>query len=194
MDFTAQEIVSVEITPKLSLMERLLALTAGVAHAKIAEGTSKHVAISPDGETLYIVGQSSELGEKTGEEWNIIENPLGLQVVRAEDGKQLDRYDSEASDLSISHDGRYLFLQGWNQDRDSAWTQIFDTAANQPAARLENNTWLVPTRRLNGEPVLASSVYINGESEQYYTTFNPESLSVLAEWSSADYLVWLVPR
>jgi hypothetical protein len=193
VDFDAQEVASVEIQPQLSWMERLLSLTAGVAHAKVAEGTSKQVAISPDGETLYIVGTQNELGEKEGNEWEIIDNPLGLQIVRAEDGKRLARYNNNASEISISYDGHYLFLQGWSQAQDNAWTKIFDTTTNQPVRRIENNTWLVPTRRLNGEPILASSVYINGASEQQYTTVDPDDLSVLAEWSSTDYLVWLRP-
>jgi hypothetical protein len=191
VNFETQEVASVEIQPKLSWIERLLSLTAGVAHAKIAEGTTKHAAISPDGETLYIVGQSSELGEETDNTWEIIENPLGLQVVRTGDGKRLARYDTEASDLSISYDGHYLFLQGWSQEHDSGWTQIYDTTTYEPLTRVENNTWLVPTRRLNGEPILASSVYINGEDEHHYATYHPEDLSVLTEWSSKDYLVWL---
>jgi WD40 repeat protein len=60
VDFSAQTIDSVEITPELSWMDRLLGLTAGVARAKVAEGTSKHVAISPDGKFLYIVGLQSD--------------------------------------------------------------------------------------------------------------------------------------
>lgn len=193
VDFNAQEVASVEIQPQISWMERLLSLTAGVAHAKIAEGTTKHAAISPDGKTLYVVGQNSELVGEKDNMWEIIENPLGLQVVRAEDGRRLARFDTEASDISISYDGRYLFLQGWSQVQENAWTQIIDTATNQPVTRIENNTWLVPTRRLNGEPILASSVFINGEREHQYTTVNPDDLSVLAEWSNTDYLVWLRP-
>lgn len=191
VDFDKQQVSSVEIEPQLSWMEKLLSLTASVAHAKVAEGTTKHVAVSPNGETLYIVGQNNELGEQEGNVWNIIENPLGLEIVRARDGSRIAHYDTEASDISISYDGRYLFLQGWNQEQNSAWTQIFDTRTNEPVTRIENNTWLVPTRRLNGEPILASSDYINGENEHHYATFDPEDLSALAEWSSEDYLVWL---
>jgi len=191
VDFEAQEVASVEIQPQLSWMERLLSLTANDVHAKVAEGTSKQVTISPDGDFLYIVGMQNELSQEKSDEWQIIENPLGLQVVRAEDGRRLSRYDTEASDLAMSYDGHFLFLQGWSQEHDSAWTQIFDTTTNGPVTRIENNTWLVPTRRLNGAPILASSVYINGESEHQYTTVNPGDLSVLAEWSGPDYLIWL---
>ena len=191
VDFDAQEVSSVEIMTRLSWFERLLSLGGEVAHAKVAEGTTKHAVISPDGETLYIVGLQSDLSQENGDGWEIIENPLGLQVVRAEDGKRLARYDNGASEISISYDGRYLFLQVWSQTQENSWTQIFDTFINEPVTRIENNTWLVPTRRLNGAPILASSVYINGEDQQHYSIVDPEDLSVLAEWSSTDYLVWL---
>ena len=191
VDFEAQEVASVDIQTELSWMESLLSLTAGVAHAKIAEGTTKHIAISPDGEILYIVGQISELSEIKGNEWQIIDNPLGLQVVRTEDGKRLARYDTEASNISISYNGHYLLLQGWSETHGNAWTQIIDTTTNEPVTRIENNTWLVPTRRLNGDPILASSVFINGENEHLYSTIDPNNLTVLAEWSSSDYQVWL---
>jgi WD40 repeat protein len=193
VDFSKHQVSSVEIEPQLSWMDQLLSLTASIAHAKVAEGTTKHVAISPDGETLYIVGQNNELGEQEGNVWNIIENPLGLEIVRAKDGSRVARYDTEASDISISYDGSYLFLQGWNQEQNSAWTQIFNARTNESVTQVEDNTWLVPTRRLNGEPILASSDYINGEHEHHYETFDPDELSVITEWNSEDYLVWLRP-
>lgn len=191
VDFDAQKVSSVEIRSRLSWFERLLSLGAVVAHAKIAEGTTKHVVISPDGQYLYIVGERNEMAKSEGDEWQVNMIPLGLQIVHAEDSSRIDRYDTKASDVSISYDGQYLFLQGWSQMQGSAWTQIFDTETKQPVTRVQDNTWLVPTRRLNGAPILASSVYINGEDQQHYTTVNPEDFSVLAEWSSTDYLAWL---
>ena len=56
--------------------------------------------ISPDGKNLYIVGRNSELGERKGDTWPIIENSLGLEIVRAENGSRIARYDTEASDIS----------------------------------------------------------------------------------------------
>jgi hypothetical protein len=191
VDFDAQNISSIEIKQKLSWFERLLSLGAGVAQAKIAEGTTKHTVVSPDGKFLYIVGERNELADSESDEWQINSIPLGLQIVRTENGSRIARYDTEASDISISYDGRYLFLQGWSQADNSAWTQIFDTETRQPVTQVKGNTWLVPTRRLNGDPILASSVYINGEDEHQYAIVDPEDLSVLAEWSSKDYLVWL---
>lgn len=191
VDFDTQEISSVEIKSELSWFERLLSLGAGVAHAKIAEGTSKHAVVSPDGQFLYIVGVRSELADSEGDEWQINNIPLGLQIVRTEDGNRINRYDTEASDVSISYDGQYLFLQGWSQTDGSAWTQIFDTVTHQPLTRVQDNAWLVPTTRLNGIPILTSSVYINSEDQQHYTIVDEEDLSTLVEWDSTDYLVWL---
>jgi len=191
VDFDAQKISSVEIRTRLSWYENLFSLGASIAHAKIAEGTNKHAVISPDGQFLYIVGERNELVNSENDDWQIKTIPLGLQIVRTGDGSRVDRFDTKASDISISHDGQYLFLQGWSQTQGSAWTQIFDTETKQPVTQVQDNTWLVPTHRLNGAPILASSVYINGEDQQHYTIVNPEDLSVLAEWNSTDYLVWL---
>lgn len=191
VDFDTQKVSSVEIVSKFSWFERLLSLGAGVAHAKVAEGTTKHTVISPDGQFLYIVGECNELADAESDEWQVNTIPLGLQIVRAEDGSRMGRYYSDASDISISNDGQFLFLQGWSQTQGSAWTQIFDTKTSQPVTLVQDNTWLVPTRRLNGTLILASSVYLNSEDQQHYTIVDPEDFSVLAEWSSTDYLVWL---
>jgi WD40 repeat protein len=191
VDFGAQKVSTAEIKPQLSWFERLLSLTAGVAYAKIAEGTSKHVVVSPDGQFLYIVGQRTDLTQDKRGNWEMIENPLGLQIVRAEDGSRMAYYDTEASELSISPDGRYLYLRGWEETQDGAWTQVFDTSTNQPVTRMDG-MWLVPTRRANGAPILASSVWMNDERD--YQNAIVDSRSVLAEWVSPDYLAWLQTR
>lgn len=188
VDFDAQKVSTVVIQPQLSWIEKLLSLTAGVAHAKIAEGTSKQMVISPDGQFLYIVGQRNDLIEDKDGNWQVIENPLGLQIVRAKDGSQLTTYHTEAGELSISPDGRYLYLRGLGGKDIKYWTQIYDTSNNQPMARMDG-MWLAPTRRASGAPVLASSVWINDKGEHRNAIV--EVQSVLAEWISPDYLAWL---
>jgi len=189
VNFDAQEVGSMEIQPHLSWIEQLLSLTASVAHAKVAEGTAKHAVVSPDGKFLYIVGQNSDLVQDKDGNWQVIENPLGLQVVRAADGSRLTRIDTEANELSISPDGRYLYLRGWGETQDSAWTQVFDTYTEQSTVRLEG-MWLAPTRRVNGAPILASSVWVEEEREYRNVTVDPQDLSLLAEWHDSNYLVW----
>jgi len=191
VDFGAQNVSTAEIKPQLSWIERLLALTARVAHAKVAEGTSKYAVASPDGQFLYIVGQRNDLIQDKNGNWQMISNPLGLQIVRAEDGSRLAQIDTEASELSISADGRYLYLRSWDETQNSPWTQMFDTSSSQSTARMDG-MWLVPTRRANGAPILASSVWMNDKGE--HRNVLVDSQSVLAEWVSPDYLAWLTTQ
>lgn len=190
VDFEAETAETLEIHAQLSWIERLLSLTAGVAHAKIAEGTNKQAVISPDGQFLYIVGQQNNLIQDEDGNWQVIENPLGLQIVHAEDGSRMAYYDTEASELSISPDGRYLYLRGWGDTQTGGWTQVFDTSANQFLDRIDG-VWLVPIRRVDGTPVLASSVWLDKENQHLNAVVDPGSLSILAEWNTPDYLAWM---
>jgi WD40 repeat protein len=60
VDFETQQVQTLEIHTELNWFERLLSLTAGVAHAKVGDGTSKQIAVSPDGQFLYVVGVHNE--------------------------------------------------------------------------------------------------------------------------------------
>lgn len=189
VDFKAEKVNTTKILPRLSWIDRLLALTAGVVHAKVAEGTSKRVVISPDGLYLYIVGQQTDLFQDTNGEWQMVEIPLGLQIVRTDDGGRLARTNTDANEVSISPDGQYLYLRGWDRVEDNSWTQIFDTTTKQIIAR-KDGMWLVPTRRSNGTPILASSVWMGAKEEYNNATF--DSQSVLAEWVGPEYFAWLI--
>ncbi|MBN1452992.1 MAG: hypothetical protein JW963_18385 [Anaerolineales bacterium] len=188
VDFDAQEVSSVEIKSQISWFERLLSLTANTAHAKVAEGTTKYVTISPDGEILYIVGQQSDLIQGKNGDWQVIENPLGMQIVRTKDGSRRAYYATQAKELSISADGRYLYLRGWGESQESVWTEVFDTSAGQAIARMDG-MWLMPTRRINGEPILASNVWMDNVNEHYNAFVDTQI--VLAKWNSSNYLAWL---
>ena len=189
VDFDGKKVKSVEIRARLSWIERLLSLTAGVANAKVAEGTSKRAVISPDGRFLYIVGQRSDLVKIKEDEWQVNTTSLGMHIIDTDDGNRLGYFDTQASELSISSDSEYLYLRGWGKTQDSAWTQIFDTSINQFTATLED-AWLVPTRQMNGTPILASSVWLDDKKEHYNAIADTQSM--LTEWSSSNYLAWLI--
>jgi hypothetical protein len=190
VDFDAQKVTTVAIKPQLSWFERLLSLGVIDAHAKVAEGTRKTAVISPDGQFLYVVGQRSELGETTGNETQVNNIPLGLQILRTKDGSQVAHYDTDAEELSISADGRYLYLRTWGVSPGIARTEIFDTSTDQIISRLEG-MWLVPTHRLDGRPILGSSVWMNDKNIYHNSIVDPQDLSVLAAWDSVDTLAWL---
>jgi DNA-binding beta-propeller fold protein YncE len=190
VDFAAQKVTTLDIKPQLSWFEHLLSLGAIDAHAKVAEGTRKDAVISPDGQFLYVVGQRSELGETTGNETQVNNIPLGLQIVRTSDGSRVALYDTDAQELSISADGRYLYLRSWGVSPGIGQTQVFDTTTDQTISSLDG-TWLVPTRRINGAPILASSVWMNDKNISHNSIVDPQNLSIMTQWDSADTLTWL---
>jgi hypothetical protein len=189
VDFAAQKVATVEIKPQLSWIEQLLSLGAINAHAKVAEGTSKSAVISPNGQFLYVVGQRIELAETEGSELQVTTIPLGLQIVRTKDGSRVAHYDTDAQELSISADGRYLYLRTWGVSEGIASTQIFDTSTNKIISRLDG-TWLVPTRRVDGRPILGSNVWMNDKNINHNSIVDPQNLSVLSEWDGSDSITW----
>src|SRR3990172_2001782 len=58
VDLALRTTSTVQIRPATSWIERLLALTAGVAHAKGLNGAIKSAVLSADGNRLYVVGRS----------------------------------------------------------------------------------------------------------------------------------------
>ena len=184
IDFAAQKVDSLTIQAPLALLERLLAMTAGVAHAKIAQGTSKRAVVSPDGQFLYVVGTQNTVELDGQGNWQVDANPLGLQVIRTSDGARLAQVDTQADDLAISPDGRFLYLSRWE---NRPWTDVFDTSSQEVAGRLDGI--LRPVLRMDGQLLLASNDW-NGTS--YSTSIvDPQSLKVLSKWTGPQFLAWL---
>jgi hypothetical protein len=189
VDFDAQTVKTVDIHAALSWFERLLSLTAGVAHAKIADGIVRQAAISPDGQFLYVVGMNSASFQDKQGNWRMEQTPLGLQIIRTSDGSRVEHFASEATELSLSPDGRFLYLRSWGDN--APWTEIFDTEARQFVA---HKKWIfaVPALRVNGGYLLGST-FSTGELTHHMSVLEPESLNVLMEWTDSKYVSWLAP-
>jgi WD40 repeat protein len=65
VDFSARQVATHEIHDRMSWIERLMSIGAGRARAKVAAGTTLRAAISPDGRSLYVVGQTSTIAEQS---------------------------------------------------------------------------------------------------------------------------------
>jgi DNA-binding beta-propeller fold protein YncE len=195
VDFDAQKYETMEIRAKLSWFERLLSLTAGVAHAKVADGTSKSVVVSPDGHFLYIVGVHYESSQDLQGNSQISQTPLGLEVIQTSNGSRMAHLETEASDLSISPDGRFIYLRNWISGDDQfsvPWTAVFDTSSCQILTH-KTGIYASPALRINGEPLLVST-YSLTETLNRMSVSQLEDLSVLTEWTSPDYIAWLTPQ
>jgi hypothetical protein len=189
VDFQNQKVETVEIRAQLTWFERLLSLTAGVAHAKIADGTTKQAVIAPDGQFLYVVGFNNASYQDKQGNWQMEQTPLGLEVIRAGDGSRVERLESDATEMSLSPDGRFLYLKSWGMK--GPWTEVYDVA-NQQILSHKEWTFAMPALRVNGEYSLVSS-YSTDEYTHHMSVLEPEKLSVLSEWtvSGENYIYWL---
>ena len=192
-DFGAQTVGTIEIHAGLSWFEQLLSLTASIAHAKVTDGTNKQIAVSPDGRYLYVVGMDSDSTLDKQGNWQLSQTPLGLEIIQTGDGSRVQHIQTSAAELSLSPDGRFLYLRNWALDQDGGLgTEVFDTSSRQIVSR-KVGLYLTPALRMNGEPLLAST-YSLSESLHRMTVLLPDDLSVLGEWKGAGYIALLTPQ
>ncbi|HET9910588.1 MAG TPA: hypothetical protein VFQ13_01800 [Anaerolineales bacterium] len=195
VDFRTQKVKTVNIQPKLSWFEQLLSLDAGVAHAKIADGTMKQTVISPDGQFLYVTGVSYASYKDQEGVWQVGQTPLGLEILQTSDGSRVERMETDATELSLSPDGRFLYLRHWGDEITLPWTEIFDTSSRKLIERKEA-FYATPVLLMSGRFLLAST-YVSPESkyaEQYHMSIlQPSDLSVLADWVGPDFVYWPTP-
>ena len=189
VNFTEQDLTSVDIHQPLSWLEQLFALTAGVAHAKVLDGTMKSAVLSPDGQTLYVTGQTNDSWTDENGEMQFRQTPLGLQVIDTTSGLETAHLETEATELAISQDGSQVYLRGWFDN--TAWTDVVNAADLQVIHHLAGR-YLIPAATLNGAPVLLSGVYQQTNSRTALAVVDPESFKDIVVWSakSAYWLEW----
>ncbi len=186
VDFDARTVHSVEIRAARSWFEELLALTAGVAHAKGgSNGAFKEAALSPDGTRLYVIGRATNSTRDAQGYWQISETSLGLQVVDVESGRKIAGLDREAKAIRTTLDGVYLLLDDW--DGRVWWTEVLDAISLQRVAHLEG--WdVVPTRRIDGQPILLAS---NPYRQSQLAVLDPRSFDIVHTWSMNGHAEWV---
>jgi hypothetical protein len=163
-------------------LERLLALAARPAYAKVANSTSKQAAISPDGRRLYVISTSYEFRER---EPNITHQ--GLQAIDVATGTWLKHLDSAAESVTIAPDGKRLYLQGWDRDTSrpysASWTEVVDVDDWRITRRIAD-LHVMPGRQLGGAPLLlASGTKPNGQTVLAIL----DTVSFDVRWTWADW-------
>ena len=190
VDFESQTVKTVDIQPKLTWFERLLSLTASVAHAKIGDGMTRQAAISPDGQFLYVVGVNNATFQDEQGNWDMEQTPLGLEIIQTSDGGRVERIETDTTELSLSPDGRFLYLRNWGNSEDNRpWTEIYDTSNGQLITRKTGISGM-PALLMNGEFLLVST-YSTAETSHHMSVLEPDGSSVLEEWTSTEYVWWL---
>jgi hypothetical protein len=191
VDFDAQKVKTVEIRDQLGWFEQLLALTADTVHAKIADGTSKQAVGSPDGRFLYIVGVNNDSTQDQQGNWQMSQTPLGLEIIDVGDGRRIMHVETDAIEMSLSPDGRFLYLRNWAEAEP--WTEVFDTSSRQIIAR-KAGIYATPALCISGKSMLASTYSPNNEESYRMGIFQADSLKVMIEWTGPDYIGWLAPQ
>lgn len=190
VDFEHQNIKTVDSQPKLTWFERLLSITAGVAHAKIGDGITRQAAISPDGQFLYVVGVNSATSQDQYGNWQMEQTPMGLEIIQTLDGSRVERIETDTTEVSLSPDSRLLYLRNWGSSQDNIpWTEIFDTTTGQLVTR-KNKVSGMPALLMNGEYLLVST-YSTAETSHHMSVLTPDGSTVLAEWTDSKYIWWL---
>ncbi|MGE5072524.1 MAG: YncE family protein [Anaerolineae bacterium] len=189
VDFGARKARTLAIRPKLSLLDRLLSLTAGVARAKGMDGTSKQGAISPDGKTLYVVALTEAYTQDSSGNWNMTTTHGGLQEIAARDGTILRHTDTAATSLAMSSDARHLYLTGWDEPGYSTgWSEVYDMASEKILLHMDS-IQLTPTRHLDGSLALASTDGY-GSNLCRMSSVDPATWTVIGSWKGRC-LGWL---
>lgn len=190
VDFEGQRVQTVDVQPKLTWFERLLSATAGVAHAKIGDGINRQAAVSADGQFLYVVGVDSSTFQDEQGNWQREQTPLGLEILQTSDGSRVDQVETDTTELSLSPDGRFLYLRNWGNSEDpKPWTEIFDTASGQLVTRKSGISGM-PALLVNGEYLLVST-YSTGEYTHRMSIMEPDGSRVISEWTAPDYVWWM---
>lgn len=155
VDFANRSANTLTIQPVLSWIEQLLAWDAGIAEAKIYNGTTKQATLSADGQKLYLIGHSQNTWLDDKEEWQFEETPLGLTVIEVATGKELAQLDTAAQRLQWSADRQYLYLHKWGFETNEATIELIDagtlTRIAQSNMAPASQTWLT-----NGDTILLS--------------------------------------
>jgi DNA-binding beta-propeller fold protein YncE len=192
VDFDAQQSNTVEIEAKLTWFERFLSLTASIAHAKIGDGITRQAAVSPDGKFLYVVGVNNSTSVDQQGNWQMEQTPLGLEIIQASDGSRVEHIDSDATELSLSPDGHFLYLRTWGNNQDNIpTTEIFDAAEQQLITR-KTGISATPALLVNGQ-FLLTSTYSTSETTHHMSILQPDGSDVLAEWTASEFIWWLAP-
>ncbi len=164
-------------------------------YAKTLNGVTKTAVISPDGQRLYVVGQSTTAVKKSDGNYDMDRQALGLQVVDPASATELAHLDTQATDLSIAPDGKTVFLVSWPQSdtlEGYPKTDILDASTLKIVQTLPGQ--VQPTRMLNGQPAWLAMEYFSS-SDPHLAIYAPGQDNPQAQWKTSDaYAGWvLVP-
>jgi DNA-binding beta-propeller fold protein YncE len=187
VDLDGRAVSTVPIQAAQSWLERLFALTAGTAAAKmLGDGASKSAVLSPDGQRLYVVGNSWYID--ADDEGQPVQQGefLGLQAVNTADGQLLQTKETTAEKLRITPDGAYLLLDGW--DENGRWLEVWNAVTLENITRLEDREVTAVPLLDGGYALLASTT---GGQQLYLSLMSPPRFKCAPVWIADGPIIWI---
>ena len=187
VDLRQRDVATVAISRPVTWLERLLAATAGVAHAKgPTDSLARYVALSPDGSRLYLGGYDFGMSADGAGGWTVSETFPPLQVLDAATGEVLQERDARAYWLQLTPDGARLLLR--DLFANVIVTDVLNAATLAPVGHIEGQDVLLARDLAGGVAFVGQSIR---QSQSRFTLFDPAGLAVVAQWS-ADGPAWVV--
>ena len=191
VDYQSRTVQSSTIEPKRTWLEKLLASGIQNVQAKMMNGTHKTGVVSLDGRYLFVVGQQSVATKKDDDEFDMSTIPLGLQVIDTKDGSLVQQFDTQASQVSLSRDGKTLLLNGWgtNGVGDQSWTDVLDLSSMEVVQRV--NGTATSSYLLDGSLAWLVTGFNSGSSFTI-EVYRPGEASPRSHITRSSYVDWII--
>jgi hypothetical protein len=180
VDMAARVVRSVDLHESQTWLDRLVAWGALAAEAKGAsQGSERRAVASADGSRVYTLGTTHHAAQDDDGDWQMWTEALGLDVIDPDRGERLAHVDTEADDLAITGDGRWLLLVDWGQGEPRS--EILDATTLETQAAFEG--WSLRTgRSLEGDTVILA--YLEMESGTTLSLVDDETLDRRPQWAA----------
>jgi hypothetical protein len=186
IDFDAHQASTLDIRPKMSWIERLLAIFAQPVQAKAASGTRKQAVLSPDGK-IYVVASRQAIETDKNGNLHPTRELLGLQVLDPVAGEELSHLNIGADEIHISPDGASLFLTSWGWGDVKGRAEVVSIKDMSVRARFDNQsdrTFLITLSPV-GKPHLLLLRY--GSNNTELTLLDWDSLDAAGDWKVKNF-------
>lgn len=188
VSFARRSVTNAPIQPRLSLLDRLLRLGAGVAEAKGANGTTKQALLSPDGTRLYVLGMTEQTSVDSNGQFQVNQTPLGLQVIDPATETELKKLDTIAAYFYLSPDGSAVILNNWQDS--SSFSDVVSASSLKTIKHFDQgNIFLANT--IGGRKV----IFMQHQPNNLVTELNPQSFdpSQAKPWHMEGYSLSFLP-
>lgn len=177
VDLAQRRVTSVEIRPRRSWLERLLAFGVETAYAKGAGGGYRRGVISPDGGRLFTLGSLTEPSLDEHGSLSFTTTSLGLQVIDPATGMEIARMDTQADEISLGLGAEQIFLHGWGPG-SFGWTDVVNAGTLENGNRF-NHARLFPAQDSAGR---WRYIAVIGSNSSIVKIYDPATGAELANW------------